>query len=139
MNPTGLDELLQHPSLWRASSAQGEQKVLPTGFRRLDERLPGGGWPLDTLIELLLPLHGIGEINLLLPALRTLCAQDAQSPRWIAWLGPPHLPYAPALASAHPRNIRHETYSGMTNSSVPGSACQPTRWIISKRCGSASR
>jgi len=100
MNPTGLDELLQHPSLWRASSAQGEEKVLPTGFRRLDERLPGGGWPLDTLIELLLPLHGIGEINLLLPALRTLCAQDERSPRWIAWLGPPHLPYAPALARA---------------------------------------
>jgi cell division inhibitor SulA/protein ImuA len=100
MDPTRLDELLQHPSLWRASSAQGGERVLPTGFRRLDERLPGGGWPLDTLIELLLPLHGIGEINLLLPALRALCAQDERSPRWIAWLGPPHLPYAPALASA---------------------------------------
>jgi hypothetical protein len=100
MNPTGLDELLQHRSLWRASSAQGAERSLPTGFRRLDERLPGGGWPLDTLIELLLPAHGIGEINLLLPALRTLCAQDEQSPRWVAWLGPPHLPYAPALVRA---------------------------------------
>jgi len=100
MDPTGLDELLQHPSLWRASSTRGAGRVLPTGFRRLDERLPGGGWPLDALIELLLPVHGIGEINLLLPALRALCARDGESPRWIAWLGPPHLPYAPALASA---------------------------------------
>ena len=100
MNPTGLEELLQHPSLWRASSTQEAERVLPTGFRRLDERLPGGGWPLDTLIELLLPAHGIGELNLLLPALRALCARDERSPRWIAWLGPPHLPYAPALASA---------------------------------------
>ena len=100
MDPTGLDELLQHPSLWRASSVQGAEKVLPTGFRQLDERLPGGGWPLDTLIELLLPAHGIGELHLLLPALRTLCDRDRQCPRWIAWLGPPHLPYAPALTGA---------------------------------------
>ena len=100
MNPTGLDELLQHPSLWRANSSQDAERVLPTGFRRLDERLPGGGWPLDTLIELLLPAHGIGELNLLLPALRAFCARDGHAPRWIAWLGPPHLPYAPALASA---------------------------------------
>lgn len=100
MDPAGLEGLLQHPSLWRACSEQDAGRTLPTGFRCLDDRLPGGGWPLDTLIELLLPAHGIGEINLLLPALRALCAQNGQAPRWIAWLGPPHLPYAPALAAA---------------------------------------
>jgi len=100
MTSAGLDELLRNPSLWRADSAQDTPKTLPTGFRRLDERLPGGGWPLDTLIELLLPAHGVGELNLLVPALRALGRQDAGPRRWIAWLGPPHLPYAPALASA---------------------------------------
>ena len=100
MTSAGLDELLRNPSLWRADSAQDTPKTLPTGFRRLDERLPGGGWPLDTLIELLLPAHGVGELNLLVPALRALGRQGTGPRRWIAWLGPPHLPYAPALASA---------------------------------------
>jgi cell division inhibitor SulA/protein ImuA len=100
MTSAGLDELLRNPSLWRASSAGNTPGTLPTGFRRLDERLPGGGWPLDTLIELLLPAHGVGEINLLVPVLRALGQQGTGPRRWIAWLGPPHLPYAPALAGA---------------------------------------
>jgi len=100
MTSAGLEELLRNPSLWRADSAQGTPRTLPTGFRRLDERLPGGGWPLDTLIELLLPAHGVGELNLLVPALRALGRQGTGPRRWIAWLGPPHMPYAPALAGA---------------------------------------
>ncbi len=100
MTSAGLDELLHHPSVWRASSAEGAPKTLPTGFRRLDERLPGGGWPLDTLIELLLPAHGVGELNLLVPALRELGNGVPGPRRWIAWIEPPHLPYAPALAGA---------------------------------------
>lgn len=100
MTPAGLDELLQHSSLWRANAAPGDVRTLSTGFRRLDERLAGGGWPLGTLIELLLPAHGIGELNLLVPALRELGKGEGGPRRWIAWIGPPHLPYAPALAGA---------------------------------------
>ena len=95
-----LAELLRHPALWRGSGTAGASQTVSTGFRRLDARLPGGGWPLSTLIELLVPTAGIGEIRLLLPALRTLAAATAGEPRWIAWLAPPHLPYAPALADA---------------------------------------
>ncbi len=94
-----LAELLRHPALWRGGSA-GAPETVPTGFRALDARLPGGGWPLSTLIELLVPAVGVGEIRLLLPALRTLAAAAGGEPRWIAWLAPPHLPYAPALADA---------------------------------------
>ncbi len=94
-----LAELLRHPALWRGGSA-GAPETVPTGFRALDARLPGGGWPLATLIELLVPAVGVGEIRLLLPALRTLAAAAGGGPRWIAWLAPPHLPYAPALADA---------------------------------------
>ena len=94
-----LAELLRHPALWRGCSA-GAPETVPTGFRALDARLPGGGWPLSTLIELLVPAAGVGEIRLLLPALRTLAAATGAQPRWIVWLAPPHLPYAPALADA---------------------------------------
>jgi hypothetical protein len=95
-----LGELLRHPGVWLAAGAAPAAALLPTGFRQLDERL-GGGWPRDTLVELLLPSTGIGEFRLLLPALRALCASGQGNPRrWIAWLDPPHLPYAPALAAA---------------------------------------
>jgi len=93
-----LAELLRHPALWRGADA-GAPETLPTGFRALDARLPGGGWPLFTLVELLVPAAGIGEIRLLLPALRSLTAAGTEA-RWVAWLAPPHLPYAPALADA---------------------------------------
>lgn len=68
---------------------------LPTGFAALDAELPGGGWPRGALIELLAEARGIGEVGLLLPLLRTAPAE-----RWIAWVAPPHRPYAPALAAA---------------------------------------
>ena len=94
-----LAQLLRHPALWRGGDA-GAPETVPTGFRALDTRLPGGGWPLSTLIELLVPAAGVGEIRLLLPALRSLTTVTGAEPRWVAWLAPPHLPYAPALADA---------------------------------------
>ena len=94
-----LEELLRHPALWRGGDA-GAPETIPTGFRALDAELPGGGWPVATLIELLVPAAGIGEIRLLLPALRRLTTGTAGPTRWVAWLAPPHLPYAPALADA---------------------------------------
>ncbi len=68
---------------------------LPTGFAALDAELPGGGWPRGTLIELITSQHGVGEIALLQPLLRT-----CPPARWIAWIAPPLLPYAPALTNA---------------------------------------
>ena len=95
-----LEELLRHPALWRGDSMGDTPATVPTGFRRLDERLPGGGWPLSTLVELLVPTPGVGELRLLVPALRALFAERPGAPRWLAWLAPPYLPYAPALAEA---------------------------------------
>ncbi len=95
-----LAELLRHPALWQGGAGGEMPAAIPSGFRRLDERLPGGGWPPSTLVELLIPAAGIGEIHLLLPALRQLSLAASGEPRWIAWLAPPHLPYAPALADA---------------------------------------
>lgn len=93
-----LAGLLHSSLLWRGAGGASPATV-PTGFGALDIRLPGGGWPLATLIELLVPATGMGEVRLLLPSLRALLQAEGK-PRWVAWLAPPHLPYAPALADA---------------------------------------
>lgn len=94
-----LDRLLQHPGLWRARE-QGEAAApgLPTGFAALDRCLPGGGWPAQGLVEFLSDQTGIGELSLLLPVLARLCNDEGES-GWLAWVSPPHPPYAPALAA----------------------------------------
>jgi hypothetical protein len=69
---------------------------IPTGFADLDARLPGGGWPVGALTEVLSSAPGVGEVGLILPALAALGRQG----RWLAWVDPPHVPYAPALTAA---------------------------------------
>ncbi|MES1983065.1 MAG: translesion DNA synthesis-associated protein ImuA [Pseudomonadota bacterium] len=92
-----LESVLQHPGIWRGDqAAQTDEEVLPTGFAELDSKLPGGGWPRGALTEILVGREGIGELQLLLPALARISEQRA----WQAWVAPPHLPYAPALAAA---------------------------------------
>jgi protein ImuA len=68
--------------------------ALPSGFAELDANLPGGGWPCGAIAELMSDAIGIGELGLLMPALTAL----ALAGRYIAWIAPPYLPYAPALA-----------------------------------------
>jgi len=68
--------------------------ALPSGFAPLDADLPGGGWPMGAIAELMPAAMGIGELGLLLPALSRL----ARTGRYIAWIAPPYLPHAPALA-----------------------------------------
>lgn len=68
---------------------------LPTGYGQLDAVLPGGGWPVGALTELLVPHAGVGELGLLLPLLGRVPAG-----RWGVCIAPPGQPYAPALAAA---------------------------------------
>lgn len=88
-----------HPLLWRGSQlARADQPCVETGHPELSRNLPGGGWPLGQLIELLLPHSGIGELRLLLPALRRLPPK-----RSIVLLRPPHVPCQQAwLAQGFP-------------------------------------
>ena len=116
-----LEGLLQRADIWRGGEASLYETghTLPSGNPELDERI-GGGWPLGTLTELLLHRPGIGELRLLLPALARLSAHTLSPAlsqeergtrggpaariltvnRWLAWVAPPHLPYAPALVAA---------------------------------------
>lgn len=82
-----------HPSLWRASQlARGGVRTVDTGYAALSAELPGGGWPLGALVDLLIQQPGVGEIRLLRPALAALAKRP------IALVQPPHLPNAPAFA-----------------------------------------
>ena len=91
-----LESVLRHPGIWRGDQrAQTAEDALPTGFAALDELLPGGGWPRGALTELLIEHQGIGELRLLLPTLARL----SEGSGWLAWVAPPHVPHASALAA----------------------------------------
>lgn len=95
-----LQQLLANPHIWRPGSTPVRRgEVLPTGFAELDSLL-GGGWPPGALTELLLDGQGIGELRLLMPALRASQLSGARGHRrqQSCWIAPPYIPYAPALA-----------------------------------------
>jgi len=87
-----------HARVWRGKVATVARAVIPTGFHELDRALPGGGWPLGAITEILVDGYGIGELGLLMPALEALTKEDPARPKkWVAWIAPPFVPYAPAL------------------------------------------
>ncbi len=97
---SSLADILADARVWKLkdASAAPPRPVWSTGRRALDERLPGGGWPTASLIEVLIGDNGLGEVQIFLPALaacqQALCGEVP----WLVWIAPPHEPYAPALA-----------------------------------------
>jgi cell division inhibitor SulA len=90
-------ELLRRQDIWRARD--GAQQQLPTqatGRAPLDACLPGQGWPIGRLSEILVPQPGFGEVELLLP----LLAQRSQAGQLLVYVRPPCPPNIPALAYA---------------------------------------
>ena len=84
--------LLQLPfqDVWRASEmAVSRATTCSTGHALLDAELPNNGWPRSSLIELLLQQAGIGEMQLLKPALVRLSKNQR-----IALVQPPYIPHA---------------------------------------------
>src|SRR2546427_5463009 len=89
--------LLERPDIWRGDAlSSAGTPAIPSGFPGLDAELPGGGWPAGALTEILPAHEGIGELRLLGSALAGLSQRGLR----LAWIAPPHLPYAPALAAA---------------------------------------
>lgn len=118
-----LQSLLENnPQVWRAKDA-GRYLItgIPTGHPQLDAALPGGGWPTSAMMEIVAPEWGMGELQLLLPLMRTITRQK----RWILWISPPYVPYAPALESA-----------GIDMDFIivvqPDNACKDAYWSIEK-------
>lgn len=83
-----------HADVWHADTlATPHTQVVATGERTLDALLPGGGWPLGALTEVLQPPGVHSEWRLCLPAL----ARCGQGP--VVMVGAPWVPFAPALAA----------------------------------------
>lgn len=88
-----ISELASHPLLWRGRQASHRIPALSTGHAVLDETLPGSGWPLGAVTELVNDTDGCGELSLLLPVLARL----SQENHWVSMIDPPWIPYPPAL------------------------------------------
>lgn len=127
-----LEELLARSRVWRGSAHGQAASTIPTGHPALDRFLPGAGWPCDAVTEIACGRPGSGELSLVMPALAALsrgaCPGGGPSggnprhaalrdePRWIVWIAPPFVPYAPALVQhglnlervllVHPRGRR---------------------------------
>lgn len=91
-----LKTILRNPAIWRAEPAQPTRQSIATAYPALDQALPERGWPVGMLTELLVSETGVGELALLTPALRAICAQG----RGIALIAPPYLPHARAWEAA---------------------------------------
>lgn len=110
LSNTDLDNLLElygdglAGKVWRGNkakeqAAKARNQVLKSGYSQLDEQLHERGWPLTTTTELGLSQAGIGELRLLIPALRQLqqTQQNKGQQNNIVLIAPPLLPFAPAL------------------------------------------
>jgi len=96
--PYEINELLKiDPSLWCGRSRNTVAgDVMNSGYEELDTVLPTGGWPLGSVIELVVDEWGNGELQVLLPLMRYLSQEKSR----VALVAPPYLPYAPALHGA---------------------------------------
>ena len=82
-------------AVWRADAladAVDAGRVLPSQHAALDAQLPGGGWPIGAMCEVLQAQAGQAEWRLLLPALRTLTQA-------VVLVAPPYAPFGPGLAA----------------------------------------
>ncbi len=96
---TALADVLMRPDIRRGDQfAVSPAPTFASGFAALDAELPGGGWPRGALTEILLDGHGLGELSLLMPALRSLRSGGD----WVLAIAPPHPLHAPAWAAAGP-------------------------------------
>lgn len=84
-----MNQPILHPAVWRAHQLPcAVGNTLSTGHPALDAEIPGHGWPLGALIELI-PQHsnGLAELSLLQPCLQALAPNSLT-----ILLTPPHTP-----------------------------------------------
>ena len=84
--------------VWPARMLAQQAQAWPSGHTALDAQLPGGGWPLDGLVELLQDAQALGTgasvWQLLAPA---LVSRMADRPGVVVLVNAPHAPFGPAL------------------------------------------
>ena len=95
-SPARLAALPQLPTVWEGAVLAGEERCVATGHAALDAQLPGGGWPVGSLVEVLQSEPGRHDWQLMLPALAATAAAQAGP---VVLVEPPHPPFGPALAA----------------------------------------
>lgn len=82
--------------VWRGEELARQEKVVSSGFAMLDAQLPGGGWPVGCLVELLQSPAQPGRHawQLLLPVL-VQAVQEQPGP--VVLVGAPFEPFTPSL------------------------------------------
>lgn len=97
LTAVSLDTLLDARRIWRGQAGPAlSAQCSPTGHATLDAALPGGGWPVAALSEILITAIGAGELQLLWPTLARLTAAGER----VVLIDPPHLPYPQAWSAA---------------------------------------
>lgn len=95
MNPSRAETLEQLARLCRTGrDTSAAPATQASGLTELDAVLPGGGWPVGAIIELMPVSTGIGELRCVLPTLARLTRAE----HYVAFVSPPYIPFAPALA-----------------------------------------
>ena len=97
-----LSPLLESRRVWHGRAQPAPAGGIPCGWPTLDAALPQGGWPARALSEILLPADGVGELQLVLPALGRLATRE----RPVLVVAPPYLPGV-AGWSARGVDMRH--------------------------------
>jgi len=120
------------PGIWRGSElGRLSAATEPTGWPLLDRELPGGGWPSQSLVEVLAPQPAVIEWRLLSPVLRQIAARGGQ----IAAVAPPRQPHLPGLRQAGVDERRFIWIEAQT----PAERLWTTEQLIKARaCGAAS-
>jgi protein ImuA len=91
-----LADPLALPSVWRVEDLAPEGQALPSGHPALDAQLPGGGWPVGSMVEILQRQAAPHVWQLLLPALAQASALHAGP---VVLVGAPHEPFGPSLGA----------------------------------------
>ena len=86
-----IEQLLNQPNIWQGRHYQSPEGI-DSGHPTLNNALPGNGWPRDGIIEIV-STPGMGEVSLLLPALR-----HAQRQGHVIFLSVPWQLHGPQLA-----------------------------------------
>ena len=96
-----LPDSLANAHVWRAGELGGVSlQTVATGYASLDQVLPGHGWPQGAMTELLQPQAGLHEWGLVAPALAAVQrVSNSITGRMLVLIGPPHLPFGPALGA----------------------------------------
>jgi protein ImuA len=83
------------PQVWRGRElAQAQERTVSSGHAGLDAQLPGGGWPLGNLVEVLQNEAGQHVWQLVGPGLASVMASQGDP---AVLVHPPYQPFGPAL------------------------------------------